>query len=474
MSTVRKSSRLQTKEITGIYAEPRSDDESVEGSLAALSSDDDLEEAPNSGRSKRKRSGKSPSKGSGRNQRPLKRRRGNRGLLEKMTDLPMDLLFEVFGKLDPLDLLHLSRTTKALRDILMSRSSIAIWKECLRNSGLPPCPDDMNEPQWADLAFGKHCQVCLRAVPQHLAWDARVRACSRCVESTLFSHHELETNNLPRRLLPCVPSIEYQTTGRRRREVRGYHLATVRKWIAEYADVAPSEGDAWIDARILESEARDEHTELCVEWHAYQLNEKEEKANADKDARISIIITKLENAGFSDSIEAWRTTPFWNERPVRELLKKEITERGTFCFNLSSDFGPDVALQYGMAQKTLFSPLATQYRRDRIDKEHRATIKTRHELLVQIHSDYSKTQPINSLIIPVADLFKTSEVKAVFESVPFDRDMTVEDFSEVVENIPLFTKRWIGETKDKLLEMAKAHLTSTFAPEPFPDSALDL
>lgn len=42
----------------------------------------------------------------------------------------------------------------------MSRSSRSIWSDCLENSGLPPCPEDVNEPQWVALALGKHCLVC--------------------------------------------------------------------------------------------------------------------------------------------------------------------------------------------------------------------------------------------------------------------------------------------------------------------------
>jgi hypothetical protein len=92
MSAIRKSSRLQTKGNDVTYVEPTSGDESREGSLAPETSDDDIEEAPRPGGSKRKRGTR---KVSGKDKRPAKRLRGKRGLLERMTELPMDLLFEV-------------------------------------------------------------------------------------------------------------------------------------------------------------------------------------------------------------------------------------------------------------------------------------------------------------------------------------------------------------------------------------------
>lgn len=45
----------------------------------------------------------------------------------------------------------------------MSPSSITVWKAA-RSSvipAMPECPDDLSEPEYADLAFGKGCQVYL-------------------------------------------------------------------------------------------------------------------------------------------------------------------------------------------------------------------------------------------------------------------------------------------------------------------------
>ena len=68
---------------------------------------------------------------------------------------------QIFGHLDPLDLLRLARTCKnPLRDFLMDRSqSISIWKAVRFNVGLPPPPNGMSEPAFADLVFVGYCHV---------------------------------------------------------------------------------------------------------------------------------------------------------------------------------------------------------------------------------------------------------------------------------------------------------------------------
>lgn len=66
------------------------------------------------------------------------------------------------------------------------------------------------------------------------------------------------------------------------------------------------------------------------------------------------------------------------------------------------------------------------------------------------------------------------EVKAVFDSVPLDQEMKVGDFGEVIDTFPSINERWATEAKNKLFEMAKGSLTSFFAPEMVPESALDL
>ncbi|KAF8844141.1 hypothetical protein BDN67DRAFT_871570, partial [Paxillus ammoniavirescens] len=82
------------------------------------------------------------------------------GRLAGLMEMPMDILFEIFGHLMPLDVLRLARTTKQFRRVLMHRSSLSIWIAARKNvPDLPDCPPHMSEPQFANLVFDTHCHV---------------------------------------------------------------------------------------------------------------------------------------------------------------------------------------------------------------------------------------------------------------------------------------------------------------------------
>lgn len=59
-----------------------------------------------------------------------------------------------------MDLLNLSRTSKSFRTFLMARSAVPLWRAARNNvPDLPPCPDDLSEPAYANLVFDTHCSV---------------------------------------------------------------------------------------------------------------------------------------------------------------------------------------------------------------------------------------------------------------------------------------------------------------------------
>ncbi len=71
--------------------------------------------------------------------------------------------------MSPEDLLNLARTSAGLRELLMSKASKPIWEAARTVQGIPECPSDLSDPQYADLLFGKGCSVRLIHLQSNLS-----------------------------------------------------------------------------------------------------------------------------------------------------------------------------------------------------------------------------------------------------------------------------------------------------------------
>lgn len=148
--------------------------------------------------------------------------------LDIMNEMPTDILLEIFSHVEPIDLFHISRTTKTLRDLVTSSNSMFVWKRVRQLStylhlspvGMtfsflwicfqvcentneatkkpPPCPEGVNPIYYFNLLFGRHCQVypvqgalqathwpCSRQVcgsvnGDIVHWTGRLRFCVEC------------------------------------------------------------------------------------------------------------------------------------------------------------------------------------------------------------------------------------------------------------------------------------------------------
>ncbi|KAF9032496.1 hypothetical protein BDZ89DRAFT_1131351 [Hymenopellis radicata] len=110
--------------------------------------------------------------------------------------LPVDMLFEIFSYLHPLDLLHLSWVNTALRDLVMSKSYKGMWKAARKNVYEMPEPfPGMSEPEWAALAFVKKCSFCFEKTVMYM--DLYLRCCAKTQQTDRASmlkqgHHNFD------------------------------------------------------------------------------------------------------------------------------------------------------------------------------------------------------------------------------------------------------------------------------------------
>ncbi|KAH8115067.1 hypothetical protein DFH11DRAFT_1591242 [Phellopilus nigrolimitatus] len=90
--------------------------------------------------------------------------------------MPIDVFCEIARYLGPDDLLRMSRASKKLRNLLMTKYSKLIWRAAEKAVGLPECPLDLSSPQYASFIFDLFCS--------HLT-PLRVRLCKTCSNQNL-------------------------------------------------------------------------------------------------------------------------------------------------------------------------------------------------------------------------------------------------------------------------------------------------
>ncbi|KAF9644141.1 hypothetical protein BDM02DRAFT_3103424 [Thelephora ganbajun] len=81
------------------------------------------------------------------------------GKLADLLKMPLDVFYEIVSYLHPLDILQLARASLGIRATLMSKNSVRVWITARRMIGMPECPPDLSEPQYASLVFEHICFV---------------------------------------------------------------------------------------------------------------------------------------------------------------------------------------------------------------------------------------------------------------------------------------------------------------------------
>ncbi|KAF9484669.1 hypothetical protein BDN70DRAFT_890751 [Pholiota conissans] len=125
--------------------------------------------------------------------------KGKRGQLEIMTDLPLDIFTEIFGHLEPYDLLSLACASKGLRDIIVGEhktgeNAFRNVKQLRPDLHRPPpfCPPQENILWYVEFLFGRGCQFCFDPKASIIHWTARARLCKKLLVKPGNSEEDLE------------------------------------------------------------------------------------------------------------------------------------------------------------------------------------------------------------------------------------------------------------------------------------------
>ncbi|KDR80237.1 hypothetical protein GALMADRAFT_242537 [Galerina marginata CBS 339.88] len=103
--------------------------------------------------------------------------------LSIMLSLPLELVFEIFEHLHPIDLYNLIRSSKSFRNLLLNRRSSPLWSTVFeRHPDVPRCPPGLSFPKWVSLLFGPPtCDNC--AHPEAMVdFTFFERLCNACFD----------------------------------------------------------------------------------------------------------------------------------------------------------------------------------------------------------------------------------------------------------------------------------------------------
>ncbi|EGO01214.1 hypothetical protein SERLA73DRAFT_179331, partial [Serpula lacrymans var. lacrymans S7.3] len=272
-----------------------------------------------------------------------KSRQGSRDFI---STLNLDILLYLCPFLHPLDLLHLARTSKPFRRLLMSKSSTLIWKSALlRITGmrLPEYPSDLNEPKYISLAFETHCHNCSKE-GQALFWQFRARYCGSCIELCLTNKRDLSeaTNKLIGKP-PCLPT---EVTG----QERLYHLRDVIALEESTSRLQPHEVKIYIQQRRHLTSSINKHAGKCRRWDRLTHRER----------RMDMPMARKEGVVMWMMMQGWKAELGyfdWNFVAQHHLIKPPTVIKPRVLFGLSKRLREWMLILRNIRyEETIYSP----------------------------------------------------------------------------------------------------------------------
>ncbi|KAG7449924.1 uncharacterized protein BT62DRAFT_944525 [Guyanagaster necrorhizus] len=367
--------------------------------------------------------------------RAVKGGRRSVGKLSAFVELPLDILLEIFGLLNPLDLLHLARLSKDFRRVLMSRSTICAWKSARSNlEGFPGPYPTMSEPAWVNLAFMAECHYCTKIV-RHPDMYLKARLCPACAKTRLVGLDELlyeatsSEKSMIQNVFNFIPTHHtmYQRQTRKhldRFALRYEYDAIWTKISTIISDVEHAQFEAERSAYMLEHR---NHAVICTQWHNQRVRDRQDEIDALKKSRKAAIYDKLKELGYEKDLQSVELPDSFAEHP---LVKKNSPLTDRAWANIKGEM----------------VHWAESMRAKHLAREREALINTRKAVAVAVLRQYkneSTNYPLKHFFPTIADFCTFSPVREVLE-LPSEVVVNIQSFSAVVPQIPYLCQRWRG------------------------------
>ncbi|KAI0355604.1 hypothetical protein OH77DRAFT_1589623 [Trametes cingulata] len=260
-------------------------------------------------------------------------RKGRRGRLAGMLDiLPRDVLYEVFSHLEARDLVNLSRASKALRAVMMSRKSAPCWRAALaRMERIPEgVPCFLSEPAYANLLIFHYCHNCLKPNTKRIYWMS-ARYCAACLPAMSTPRPELAAiydeveselgRDAIRGALFKVECVDSVIRERGKGNLFIYHKRDVESFQRKWRALSDREEKAALVQRQQEiaEEAHKFSMELCGLKERRNMD-----VRSDKDERLDDIKSELCAAGWRAEVKFMESQGKLEELSRHRLVNKPV------------------------------------------------------------------------------------------------------------------------------------------------------
>ncbi|KIL71424.1 hypothetical protein M378DRAFT_19760 [Amanita muscaria Koide BX008] len=352
-----------------------------------------------------------------------------KGKLAALIQMPLDVLYEIFSHLNSPDVLKLSRMSKVFRRVLMSPSALSIWKSARENIGLPECPPDMNEIQWANLAFSPHCHYCFTTGVRTVEWRFRMRICSKCAKDHLLVMHNMPTiNHMTHDLVPCRPAA------------RRWRIVVVKvEWEEVQQQIKALDKkdlDAYTQRRKEKVVEITRHAERCESWAQDQNNGRALERDQLKAERLNSIVEKLKALGWEKDLQSIRYPDSLEEHKLVKLPQRLTTR---IWSNIQ---GP--ILQF-----------MTEMREKRILREQKEVVMRRKRTATTVLQEYKNGRlPYREVMPEAVDFCDMPPVKAIIDQ-SLDVPVDATAFSHLITQFPQLFDSWRNKIRLQLAELLK-------------------
>ncbi|KAI0721702.1 hypothetical protein C8T65DRAFT_630946 [Cerioporus squamosus] len=369
--------------------------------------------------------------------------RGRRGGLKDMPGMPLDILIEIFGFMHPRDLLNLARTSKPFRALLMSRSSISMWRASIQGvEDLPKCPSYMSEPAYVNLLFFPHCHGCLKPNVQTILFEFGARYCNSCKQKMLVERVHVVDLLQSINVMGGFAGFPFAIL-RDGHHLR-YHKPEIEAFRARW-DSLPDDDSKKVFAAAAISRVKMVHEAMPAlqKWRDKQKSKRYTELHQIKVDRFQAITAKLRQEGWAEELDLMN---IWQQRAMQNKYASKaepLTERG-----------------WTKIREGAFAYMEDMKKR-RLDAARRVLLRGRFESFVKAYetyrgADYRRTAD-SDLQPHLMDLAVMKDFRAILD-VPEDADMSILDNAEEMRN--MFENAILLWQTDRKLELTTVVLQS--------------